>query len=590
MSDSGATMNELMKAAAVYARVSSERQKEEHTITSQTAALLEHAKQLDYTVPKEWVFEDEGYSGALLVRPGLDRVRDLAAEGRLEVLLVYSPDRLSRKYAYQVLLLEELARHGVEVRFIRAPQAETAEEHLLIQFQGMIAEYERAQIAERTRRGKRHRARVGSVNVLSGAPYGYRYVRKSETSEAYYEVLDTEAEMVRRVFGLYTEDGLSINGIARWLNDQGVATRNGAARWCRSVVWAMLRNPAYRGTACFGKTERAERQRTTRPLRQRGGYSPRSSANRERPREEWIEIPVPALVSEEQFALAQEQLERNKRHSPRRTREPTLLQNMLVCKRCGYAYYRTSTRTSTRKLYYYRCLGSDDYRYANGRVCDSRPMRQDALDEVVWRSVMELLQDPALIRAEIDRRIEAARESRPTKRREESLRKEHIRFEKRMTRLLDAYQEELMSLAELRRRVAELGKRARAVELELGALETSAEDEQRYLKIAESSEGFLARLQTTADTLGVAERQKVLRLLVKEILVDKDTLTIKHSIPVTGRGTPPPGTSCGTETPSYLMRSGRRITDTCNDGPDWSRGSSEGCGTAAPEDPCCSVR
>ncbi|MEE8287768.1 MAG: recombinase family protein [Gammaproteobacteria bacterium] len=560
MGNSGGKMSESMKVAAIYARVSSERQKEERTIASQTAALLEWAKQLGYSVPREWVFEDEGYSGAILVRPGLDRVRDLAVEGQIEALLIYSPDRLSRKYAYQVLLIDELARHGVEVRFIRSPQAETPEEHLLLQFQGMIAEYERAQIAERTRRGKRHRARGGSVNVLSGAPYGYRYVRKSEASDAYYEVLDGEAEMVRRVFNLYTEQGLSINGIARWLSDQGVATRNGAARWCRSVVWAMLRNPAYRGTACFGKTERAERQRITRPLRQRGGYSPRSSANRERPREEWIEIPVPALVSEEQFALAQEQLERNKRHSPRRTREPTLLQNMLVCKRCGYAYYRTSTRTSTRKLYYYRCLGSDAYRYANGRLCASRPMRQDALDEVVWKSVIELLQDPALIQAEIDSRIEAARESRPTKRREESLRKQHIRFEKQMTRLLDAYQEELLSLEELRRRMSELTKRARTIELELVALETSAEDEQRYLKIAESVEAFLGRLQTTANTVDVEARQKVLRLLVKEILVDHDTITIKHSIPVTGRESSPPGPG-ETDTPGYLMRSGSHLTD-----------------------------
>jgi len=557
MSNSGGKTKGALKVAAIYARVSSDRQKEEGTIASQTAALMEQAKQLGYTVPTQWVFEDDGYRGALLVRPGLDRVRDLAAEGQIEAVLIYSPDRLSRKYAYQVLLLEELARHGVEVRFIHAPQAKTPEDHLLVQFQGMIAEYERALIAERTRRGKRYRARVGSVNVLSGAPYGYRYVRKSETSEAYYEVLEAEAEVVRRVFGLYTEEGLSINAIARWLTDHGVATRNGAARWCRSVVWAMLRNPAYRGAACFGKTERAERQRITRPLRQRGGYSPRSGANRERPREDWIEIPVPALVNEEQFALAQQQLEHNKRHSPRRTHEPTLLQNMLVCKRCGYAYYRTSTRTSKRKLYYYRCLGSDDYRYVNGRVCESRPVRQDALDEVVWGSVMELLKDPALIRTEIDRRIEIARESRPTKRRTETLRKDQIRLEKQMTRLLDAYQEELLSLEELRHRMKELSKRTRAVELELTALEASAEDEQRYLKIAETVEAFLGRLRSTANTLDVESRQKVLRLLVKEILVDHDTITIKHSIPVSGRGSPPPGSSGGADAPSYLLRSGR---------------------------------
>lgn len=558
MSHKGDHVNEWEQTAALYARVSSERQKDEQTIASQTSALREWARQLGYTVPQAWVFEDAGYSGAALVRPGLDRVRDLAAAGQLPVLLVYAPDRLSRKYAYQVLLIEELTRAGVAVRFLRTPAAETPEEQLLVQFQGMIAEYERAQIAERTRRGKRHRARGGLVNVLSGAPYGYRYVRKRETSEAYYEVLADEATVVRRVFALYTEEGLSINAIARWLNAHAVATRQGAARWCRSVVWGMLRNPAYRGTACFGKTARAERQRLTRPLRQRGGYSPRNSATRARPRAEWIEIPVPALVSEEQFARAQEQLDCNKRHSPRRTREPTLLQNLLVCQRCGYAYYRTSTQTAKRKLYYYRCLGSDAYRYATGRVCASRPVRQDTLDEVVWQAVLELMQHPALVRAELDRRLAAAREAQPTHRRAEALRQEQSRLERHRTRLLDAYQEELVSLPELRRRMTAFSKRARAIELELGAGDASADAEHRYLKLAESVEGFLGRLRTTAETLEVKERQKVLRLLVKEILVDHDTLTIKHAIPVTDRGTPSPGPSSGRD-PSYRLRSGRPL-------------------------------
>jgi len=109
-------------------------------------------------VPKEWVFEDEGYSGATLERPGLERVRDLAAEGQIQVVLVYSPDRLSRKYAYQMLLIEEFARHGVETVFVKSPQGDRAEDQLLVQFQGMIAEYERAQILERSRRGKRQNA------------------------------------------------------------------------------------------------------------------------------------------------------------------------------------------------------------------------------------------------------------------------------------------------------------------------------------------------------------------------------------------------------------------------------------------------
>src|SRR5690348_5844768 len=141
--------NDVMKAAAIYARVSSDKQKEENTIASQTAALRQFAQHHGFTVPDEWVIEDEGYSGATLIRPGLEKVRDLAAEGQIDALLVYSPDRLSRKYAYQVLLIEELARHNVETLFVKSPRTATPEDQLLLQFQGMIAEYERAQILER---------------------------------------------------------------------------------------------------------------------------------------------------------------------------------------------------------------------------------------------------------------------------------------------------------------------------------------------------------------------------------------------------------------------------------------------------------
>ena len=245
-----------MKMAAIYARVSSEQQREEHTIASQTAALIEFATSHDLEVPKEWVFEDEGYSGATLERPGLERVRDLAAEGQIQVVLAYAPDRLSRKYAYQILLIEEFARQGVETLFVKAPQSASAEDQLLVQFQGMIAEYERAQILERSRRGKRHRARSGEVSVLSGAPYGYRYIRKTDEAPASYAVIDAEARVVQRVYEMYTVEGLSMGAIARRLNAEGIPTRKQSARWERSVVWAMLRNPAYRGAACIRQDSR----------------------------------------------------------------------------------------------------------------------------------------------------------------------------------------------------------------------------------------------------------------------------------------------------------------------------------------------
>src|SRR3990167_9014022 len=198
-----------MKIAAIYSRVSSDRQRDEGTIASQTEALMEFAKNEGFQVPDEWVFQYDGYSGAILVRPGLERVRDLAAEGHIQAVLVHSPDRLSRKYAYQVLLMEEFARHGVEAVFIKSPQSETPEGQLLLQFQGMIAEYERAQIQERTRRGKIHRAKQGHVSIMTGSPYGYRYIKKKDGLPAYYEVNESEAEVVRSVYELYTVTGLS---------------------------------------------------------------------------------------------------------------------------------------------------------------------------------------------------------------------------------------------------------------------------------------------------------------------------------------------------------------------------------------------
>src|SRR6267143_6579046 len=271
-----------MQIAAIYARVSSEQQREAHTIASQTAALIELARTLDVEVPTAWIFEDEGYSGATLERPGLEHVRDLAAEGQIQTVLVYSPDRLSRKYAYQVLIVEELARHGVETRFLNAPSGATAEDQLLVQFQGMIAEYERAQIAERSRRGKRHRAQQGSINVLGGAPYGYCYVKKSDSAAAYYKVLEAEARVVRTVFDWYTRTGLSIGAITRELKQRQIPTRGGNEGWERSTVWGMLRNPAYTGRACFGKTEGREPQRITRRARQRTDHSPRKGSSQER--------------------------------------------------------------------------------------------------------------------------------------------------------------------------------------------------------------------------------------------------------------------------------------------------------------------
>jgi len=537
-----------MSNAAIYARVSSARQKEAETIGSQTAALRTHAEQLGLDVPEQWVFQDDGHSGASLVRPALERLRDLVCQVPVDVLLVYSPDRLARKYAYQALLIEELAKAGTSVVFVKGPRGDSPEDALLVQFQGMIAEYERAQILERTRRGKTHRAKAGTINVLSGAPFGYRYVRKSDHAEARYEVVAHEAAIVAELFDRYADGGVAIGELARWLSGLGVPTRTGKIRWDRSVIWGMLRNPAYAGRACFGKTMRTEHSAgLNRTARLAGRATPRHYTVTDRPRQDWLEIAVPGLVDQDTWDRAQRRLADNKRYAARNTKDPSLLQGICACSDCGYAYYRTSTRTTNKKIYYYRCLGSDDYRYEHGRVCANTPVRADYLDTVVWDHVSALLADPALIRTEITKRLEQHRTADPTTVQRRRLDAGLAKATTAITRLIGAYQEELLSLDELRTRMPELRARETSLRHQLDALDAQLADREVYLRLADNLEDFLAGLRDNSATATVVERQRVLRLLVKDVLVGPDKITIRHSIPARSAGS---RTSDGPDTDS----------------------------------------
>src|SRR6266566_1230109 len=527
-----------MTSAAIYARVSSARQAKDETIGSQIQTLHEHARAAGLEVPGHWVFEDAGHSGATLVRPALEALRDLAAQGVIDVVLCYSPDRLARKFAYQALLIEEFNRAGVRVEFVKGPRGDTPEDQLMVQFQGMFAEYEKAQLAERYRRGKACRARTGSVNVLGGAPFGYRYLRKNEHAGAAYEIIEDEAALVAEMFRRYADDGASIADLARWLTSQGVPTRTGKARWDRSVIWGMLRNPAYAGTAVFGKTQvLQESPGLNRVARLQGRSVPRASRTADRPREEWTGIPVPAIVGTGTFDRVQQRLADNKRYAARNTKVPSLLQGLAACSACGYGYYRTSTRTTNKTICYYRCLGSDDYRYEGGRVCGNKPVRADYLDTVVWDHITHLLADPALIRAEISKRLEHARTADPVTRQRTQLQTALARATTSITAMIEAFSEQLITIDEMRARMPDLRAREANLRGQISALDSQLADRRAYLRLADDLEGFLTQLQDSAATAATSERQRVLRLLVKDVLVGPDKITIRPRIPVPERTT-----------------------------------------------------
>lgn len=322
---------------AIYARVSSDQQAVAQTVASQVAALRERVASDGLVVPEAMQFLDEGYSGATLIRPALERLRDVVAAGAVDRLYVHSPDRLARKYAYQVLLVDEFRRAGVEVMFLNRALGQSPEDDLLLQVHGMIAEYERATSIARHRRGKRHAARTGAVNVLSGAPYGYRYVSKyAGGGQARYDIVPEEARVVRQVFDWIARDRLSIGQVCRRLTQAGEITRTGKTVWDRSAVWGMLKNPAYRGNAAFGKTRQEPLRPRLRAHRGRPLPPRRAVSTVDVPQEEWLPIPVPALVEPDVFATVQEQLRENQRHARQSRRGALyLLQGLVQCQQCG---------------------------------------------------------------------------------------------------------------------------------------------------------------------------------------------------------------------------------------------------------------
>ncbi len=335
----------------------------------------------------------------------------------------------------------------------------------------------------------------------------------------------------------------------------------------------MLRNPAYAGTAVFGKTQvLQESPGLNRVARLQGRSVPRASRTVDRPREEWTGIPVPAIVGAGTFDRVQQRLADNKRYAARNTKVPSLLQGLAACSACGYGYYRTSTRTTNKKICYYRCLGSDDYRYEGGRVCGNKPVRADYLDAVVWNHITGLLADPALIRAEINKRLEQARTADPVTRQRQRLELALAKAATAITAMIEAYSEQLITIDELRARMPHLRARQANLRGQIDALDSQAADRDAYLQLADNLESFLAKLTSTAAIASIPERQRVLRLLVKDVLVGPEKITIRHRIPARGSSSASRQHDTETDTegdhrPSYPLCWGRDIAVARQRGP-----------------------
>jgi len=510
---------------ALYARVSTERQAQRGTIGSQLALLREHVSAAGHELIGEYV--DDGHSGARLDRPGLDALRDAAEAGLLEAVWCLSPDRLARAYAYQVLVLDELARFGVTVHFTDAPDLtpDDPQAVLLTQVQGVIAEYEKAKIAERYRRGKLFRARAGEITTWK-APYGYRRIARSTASgPAHLEIYEPEATVVRRIF---TEraSGTTIRQICRQLNAEGLASPTGRPTWGHSTIGRLLRNEAYIGRVYYNRTETMTVAGPARRSRQVA-----------RPREEWIPIDCPAIITDEQFQAAAKVAYDNSQWSPRRA-EPGafLLKGLVKCGVCrvGSNCHKMRGRNGTWHRYYY-CRNHDPLR-AGGEQhrCPERNIRADALDEFVFDQVRAALLEPAILLAGQqaltltqpipDDELLAAELSRLDRK------IDNAAAEKR--RLVDLFQAGLIEMPELQRRSREVASRHNELTSKRAALAAERTELARGNLLHRRVSDFANQVRAVIDQLNREQHQQLMRLLIEDVHVSGSHVQIQLRIPL----------------------------------------------------------
>jgi site-specific DNA recombinase len=427
--------------------------------------------------------------------------------------------------------VDEFRRTGVEVIVLHRELGRSPEDDLLLQVQGMMAEYERAKIVERHRRGKLHAARAGVVNVLAGAPYGYRYIDKhAGGGQARYEILPDEARVVRQVFDWVGRDRLTIGEVCRRLTQAGERTRTGRTVWERSVVGGILHNPAYQGTAAFGKTRQGPLRPRLRAQRGRPLQPRRATADYGVPASEWLPIPVPALVDTSVFAAVQEQLQDNRRHARQSRRGARyLLQGLVQCQQCGYAFYgkpisRTAAKGKTRTYAYYRCLGTDAYRFGGERVCTNPQVRTDLLDLTVWREVSGLLAHPERVAEEYQRRLQAPTSG--TRQAQATLETQLGKVRQGVARLIDSYAEGLLEKHEFEPRITRLRQRIAALEEQRQQLLDEAAVQTELRLIIGRLEDFATQIDTGLAEADWLRKREMIRALVKRVEVTQDQVNV----------------------------------------------------------------
>ena len=504
-----------MKTAAIYARVSTQRQADEATIGSQIAQLEQFAAANNFHIKPEHRFVDEAISGKGVHRPALTCLRDMSMSGDFTTILCLSPDRLSRNLGIQQLLLAEWKNLNIALLFIhRPPSGNTANDTLLLNIEGAFAEYERMVICDRMRRGRRYKLRQGQ-SAPWPAPYGYHYLAATGQEGSRWQVDSAQASVVEQIFRWYTEEYLTMNAVVTRLNEQHIPAPQGG-KWCYTTISRLLCQSAYKGTAYYGQTEQ-DFSGIGQPRKQGQGRLQYPRA-RLRSAEDWIPVAVSPLVTEQLWQQAQERRQMNSRTAKRNGRRPYLLRGLLLCGICGSVLQGRAQRKHT----YYRCRHGGKHRKP-GTCRHSCTVRADIVEAAVWQAIADLLGQPEQIESAWVAYQEAQAEP-PSQISHWRQRQKQLQTQRR--RLIDAYQGEAIELDELT-------ERQNPITMELRMLATRLAAVKQTAAVTISMPQFISQTEQALQATDMKSKQEVIRLLIEQVVVEDGTLIIHHIVPTT---------------------------------------------------------
>jgi site-specific DNA recombinase len=511
---------------ALYVRVSTHHQAETQTSEQQVERLQSYLTQQGWKLPPENLFRDEGYSGATLKRPGLDRLRDRVAEANLDRILMTAPDRLARNYVHQVLLLEELQRFGCEVIFLDRPMSQDPHDQLLLQIRGAVAEYERTLIAERMRRGRQRKLQAGLLVPWTRPPYGYRLDPERPRDPHGIRLEEREAAVVQQIFTRYVESSISLYRLAQTLETEGIPAPQGQAHWSPTSLRGILRNPAYTGHLYAGRYHFGAPRRRGAPLRPVGK---RAQTYQERPRTDWIEVgTIPAIVSLEVFAQVEEKLARNQQLSQRNANAERYLLRALVS--CGLCRHCCSGRTCPQGGYaYYECTGR---RAVAGReTCGACLIPVKDLDTLVWEDLCSVLLRPEQLRNALERALGGGWLPQELQARGKQLQSVSKSIEQQQERWTEAYLAGVLSLDEYGRRRQQLEQRRQTAQQQEQQLRAQAQSQEQLTALAGSLEEFCRRVQAGLQAATFAHKRELVLLLIDRVIVTGEEVEIRYVLP-----------------------------------------------------------